>query len=37
LFCPTEEAVDIEQKVTEDFMRFWFEMRSMAVDVTGRE
>jgi small-conductance mechanosensitive channel len=37
LFCPTEEAVDIEQKVTEDFMRFWFEMRSMTVDLIGRE
>ena len=28
LFCPTNEVVDIEQKVTEDFMRFWYEMRS---------
>jgi len=27
LFCPTEEAVGIEQKVTEDFMQFWFERR----------
>ena len=25
LFCPTNEALDIEQKVTEDFMTFWFE------------
>ena len=25
LFCPTEEALEIEQKVTEDFMGFWFE------------
>jgi len=25
LFCPTDEAVVIEQKVTEDFMRFWYE------------
>ena len=28
LFCPTEEAVEIEQKVTEDFMRFWYEERN---------
>ncbi|TPE46926.1 mechanosensitive ion channel [Maribrevibacterium harenarium] len=28
LFCPTREAVDIEQKVTQDFMRFWFEQRA---------
>ncbi|MCV2401899.1 mechanosensitive ion channel family protein [Marinomonas sp. C2222] len=28
LFCPTEEAVQIEQKVTEDFMRFWYEERN---------
>ncbi|MFT2097463.1 mechanosensitive ion channel family protein [Marinomonas sp. 2405UD66-6] len=28
LFCPTEEAVGIEQKVTEDFMRFWYEERN---------
>lgn len=27
LFCPTDEAVDIEQKVTEDFMNFWYEQR----------
>lgn len=25
LFCPTDEAVVIEQKVTEDFMRIWYE------------
>ena len=25
LFCPTEEAMLIEQKVTEDFMQFWYE------------
>ena len=24
LFCPREEATDIEQKVTEDFYRFWY-------------
>ncbi|GGN23718.1 MULTISPECIES: mechanosensitive ion channel family protein [Marinomonas] len=27
LFCPTDEAVEIEQKVTEDFMNFWYERR----------
>ncbi|TYL48771.1 mechanosensitive ion channel family protein [Marinomonas sp. IMCC 4694] len=31
LFCPTEEAVDIEQKVTEDFMAFWYEKRDANV------
>ncbi|NVK72965.1 mechanosensitive ion channel protein MscS [Marinomonas sp. CT5] len=30
LFCPTDEAVEIEQKVTEDFMRFWYERRDMS-------
>ena len=25
LFCPTEEAVEIEQKVTEDFMVLWYQ------------
>jgi small-conductance mechanosensitive channel len=29
LFCPTDEAVEIEQKVTEDFMKFWYEKRDM--------
>lgn len=24
LFCPREEATDIEQKVTEDYYRFWY-------------
>ena len=24
VFCPTEEAVKIEQKLTEDFMEFWY-------------
>jgi small-conductance mechanosensitive channel len=27
LFCPTDEAVEIEQKVTEDFMAFWYANR----------
>lgn len=27
LFCPTQEAAEIEQKVTEDFMRIWFEKK----------
>ncbi|CAA0124982.1 Uncharacterised protein [BD1-7 clade bacterium] len=25
IFCPTEEVHDIEQKVTEDFLRLWYE------------
>ncbi len=28
LFCPTNEVMVIEQKVTEDFMRFWYEQRA---------
>ncbi|WP_245921688.1 mechanosensitive ion channel family protein [Bowmanella denitrificans] len=24
IFCPTEQAIEIEQKITEDFMRLWF-------------
>ena len=24
-FCPTQEAVEIEQKITEDFMTYWYE------------
>ena len=27
LFCPTHEAAEIEQKVTEDFMRIWYEKK----------
>jgi len=36
LFCPTEEAIEIEQKVTEDFMRFWYEKRDLTNKSTGR-
>lgn len=25
IFCPTEQALDIEQKLTADFMQMWFE------------
>ena len=32
LFCPTEEAVEIEQKVSEDFMAFWYEKRNINAD-----
>lgn len=32
LFCPTEEAVEIEQKVTEDFMAFWYANRDARLD-----
>lgn len=35
LFCPTEEAMDIEQKVTEDFMTFWYEKRDANVAAKG--
>jgi small-conductance mechanosensitive channel len=25
VFCPTERAIEIEQLITKDFMRLWFE------------
>ena len=25
LFCPTDEAINIEQQLTEDFMEFWYK------------
>ncbi|MDT0604645.1 mechanosensitive ion channel family protein [Thalassotalea castellviae] len=28
VFCPTETALEIEQKLTADFMRLWFEQKS---------
>ncbi|ALS97526.1 mechanosensitive ion channel family protein [Lacimicrobium alkaliphilum] len=27
IFCPTDQAIDIEQKITEDFMQLWFASR----------
>lgn len=27
IFCPTENAMEIEQKLTADFMRLWFESK----------
>jgi small-conductance mechanosensitive channel len=33
VFCPTEEAVKIEQKLTEDFMAFWYaEVEKLKVE-----
>lgn len=29
IFCPTEQALDIEQKLTQDFMRLWFEQKKL--------
>ncbi len=31
IFCPTEQALDIEQKLTQDFMYLWFEQKSLAL------
>lgn len=31
IFCPTESAMEIEQKLTADFMRLWFEHKSSKV------
>ena len=28
LFCPTEEAENIEQKLTEDFMEYWYQAQN---------
>jgi small-conductance mechanosensitive channel len=29
IFCPTERALEIEQKLTSDFMRLWFEHKAL--------
>lgn len=29
IFCPTESAMEIEQKLTADFMRLWFEHQAV--------
>ncbi|WDE09690.1 mechanosensitive ion channel family protein [Thalassomonas haliotis] len=29
IFCPTERAMEIEQKLTQDFMRLWFERKAL--------
>ena len=29
IFCPTEQALEIEQKLTQDFMRLWFEQKQL--------
>ncbi|TMM42542.1 mechanosensitive ion channel family protein [Colwellia ponticola] len=35
IFCPTESAMAIEQKLTNDFMRLWFEQKALqAKEVT---
>lgn len=28
VFCPTDKALEIEQKLTQDFMRLWFEHKA---------
>jgi len=30
IFCPTEKAMEIEQKLTSDFMKLWFEQKTIA-------
>ena len=37
LFCPTDEAVEIEQKVTEDFMAFWYANRLANQQTVGNK
>lgn len=29
IFCPTEKAMEIEQKLTSDFMKLWFERKAI--------
>jgi small-conductance mechanosensitive channel len=29
IFCPTEQALEIEQKLTQDFMQLWFEQKKI--------
>ncbi len=31
IFCPTREAVEIEQKLTRDFMSYWYELQKMSL------
>ncbi|HBY87775.1 MAG TPA: mechanosensitive ion channel family protein [Colwellia sp.] len=31
IFCPTESAMEIEQKLTADFMHLWFEHKALKV------
>jgi len=33
IFCPTEKAMAIEQKLTKDFMHLWFEQKALKVTV----
>ena len=33
IFCPTESAMEIEQKLTADFMRLWFDHKSSKATV----
>jgi small-conductance mechanosensitive channel len=35
IFCPTEIALEIEQKLTSDFMRLWFEHKSNVNKLTA--
>ena len=30
IFCPTETALEIEQNLTSDFMRLWFEQKNLS-------
>lgn len=33
VFCPTQEAINIEQQLTEDFMSFWYQqLRQLGTD-----
>ena len=31
IFCPTEKALEIEQKLTSDFMQLWFERKTVTL------
>ncbi|MFT5757007.1 MAG: small-conductance mechanosensitive channel [Alteromonadaceae bacterium] len=33
IFCPTESAMEIEQKLTADFMRLWFNHKALNISV----
>lgn len=33
IFCPTESAMEIEQKLTSDFMHLWFEHKALKVSL----
>ncbi|MBN7826633.1 mechanosensitive ion channel family protein [Bowmanella dokdonensis] len=36
VFCPTDQVIDIEQKITRDFMRLWYEKKQLLTGAGGK-